>query len=120
MTERNCPNCGATLVGQTYTCQYCGTDWTPAKAKTYTPPQDSRIARLAFAVSMLSLPAVALSWAGLFAGLTGACIGRYAIKRIRCDPATFVGEGIALAAMIIGTITTSGGLVSLITKLVQA
>ena len=34
MSQRKCPNCGATLQGGTYYCEYCGTDWTPVQPIT--------------------------------------------------------------------------------------
>lgn len=34
MNQRKCPNCGATLQGGTYYCNYCGTDWTPVEPIT--------------------------------------------------------------------------------------
>ncbi|HPM77923.1 MAG TPA: TFIIB-type zinc finger domain-containing protein, partial [bacterium] len=34
MNQRKCPNCGATLQGGTYYCDYCGTDWTPVQPIT--------------------------------------------------------------------------------------
>ena len=31
MEDRKCTNCGATLKGGSYVCEFCGTDWTPPK-----------------------------------------------------------------------------------------
>ncbi len=35
--DRSCPACGAPLVGGSNFCEYCQSDWTPAKSKNPQP-----------------------------------------------------------------------------------
>jgi len=105
MTERNCPACGATLVGSTNRCNYCGSDWTaPEPIKT----PERKLHR--HAVRSIVYSVIGFFFAniwficGLF-GLVGIIFGIKSLKAIHQEPAIFRGEGWAYAGIIVGSVS---------------
>ncbi|MCC6159856.1 MAG: zinc ribbon domain-containing protein [Deltaproteobacteria bacterium] len=108
--DRKCPNCGATLIGGTHRCHYCGADFKPAGWIDKPPPPHV----LSFVA--LALAIVAVFFAGNISiqlPIGGACIaiGLLMLTLVKRRPDRFGGRNLALAAMVIAVAAMMLGIV---------
>jgi len=107
VTNRLCHNCGAPLVGDTHTCEYCGADWTPAALKAARTPRTSRLAILSFVLSLCAFFGNSTHGrAPLYAAmaLVAAVAGALSLRRIRRAPDQVGGDLLAIAGIVLGMV----------------
>ncbi|MCL4234551.1 MAG: hypothetical protein KJ042_08535 [Deltaproteobacteria bacterium] len=108
--DRKCPNCGATLIGGTHRCPYCGADFKPAGWIDKPPPPHA----LSFVA--LALAVVAVFFAGNIyiqwpIGILSIAISLLILRLVRRSPDRYAGRNLALAAMVIAVAAMMLGIV---------
>ncbi len=108
--DRKCPNCGATLIGGTHRCSYCGADFKPA-GWIDKPPPPHLLSFVALALALVSVffaGNIFIQWP---VAATSIAIGLLILRLVRRSPDRYAGRNLALAAMVIAVAAMMLGLV---------
>lgn len=99
--QRNCPNCGASLVGGTLRCDYCGVDWeAPGPAVPVRLRPDKQAVRC-FAYAALGLFFVFVYGLGILLVMISIVVGARTWGRINADPARIGGRNYCIAGFVV-------------------
>jgi len=101
VTDRNCPGCGATLIGGTERCAYCGTN-----RSAPAPPAAPAHRLHPHAVRAIVYATVGLVFTPVWFWCTGFDVvaivfGVKALRGIRAEPTVFKGPGVAIVGIIL-------------------
>lgn len=105
MEERHCKGCGATLLGGTDICGYCGTNWTAPPILGPVPLRQHVHANRAIIYGCIGLFLTPVWFYCAGFSVAGMYFGIAAVKAIRKNPTVWKGEGAAIIAIVISVIS---------------